>query len=292
MPRKTLESRRRSKRLKDQVLEKEPEVEEEVSQPKEYLLLTPRNPIRGSARGLRSSRAGGIEEEEEEKEEEEVHPLRLKLNGVDAEVYVSSAPPSLCASGRTTDLDAILSIIDDAQKFVFISVMNLLPLCQYCNPPRFWPAIDDRLREAACQRDVSVRLLISCWEHSDRSMFVYLKSLSVLSEEPLKCPIQVRIFKVPATEKQKKIPFSRVNHNKYMVTDRIAYIGTSNWSEDYFINTAGVGLIINQTGAATNSPGTAQSQLKAVFERDWNSDHALELGSADVKGCLHHREGV
>lgn len=30
---------------------------------------------------------------------------------------------------------------------------------------------------------------------------------------------------VPASPKQKEIPFARVNHNKYMVTDRIAYIG-------------------------------------------------------------------
>lgn len=34
-----------------------------------------------------------------------------------------------------------------------------------------------------------------------------------------------RLFVVPASPKQKEIPFARVNHNKYMVTDRIAYIG-------------------------------------------------------------------
>ncbi|XP_041035851.1 5'-3' exonuclease PLD3-like isoform X2 [Carcharodon carcharias] len=220
------------------------------------------------------------------------HPLRLKLNGIDAEVYVSSAPPSLCASGRTGDLDAILSIIDDAQEFIFISVMDLIPLCRYCKPPRFWPAIDDRLRKAACQRGVSVHLLISCWEHSYPPMFVYLKSLSVLNKQPLSCPIQVRIFNVPATKEQKKIPFSRVNHNKYMVTDHIAYIGTSNWSEDYFIRTAGVGLIINQTEGTPGSPDTVQSQLKAVFNRDWDSDHALDLDSKDMKHCRSRQEDV
>ncbi|XP_078061043.1 5'-3' exonuclease PLD3-like isoform X2 [Mustelus asterias] len=219
-------------------------------------------------------------------------PMRLKLNGIDAEVYISSAPPSLCPAGRTTDLDAILSVIDDAREFVSISVMDMVPVCRYCHPQRFWPAIDDHLREAACQRKVSVRLLISCWEHSYEPMFVYLKSLSVLAERPLSCPIQVRIFKVPATEAQRKIPFSRVNHNKYMVTDRIAYIGTSNWSEDYFIRTAGVGLVINQTGAPPNSPGTAQSQLKAVFERDWESEHALELNSEHVKHCRAGRQAA
>jgi phospholipase D3/4 len=32
-------------------------------------------------------------------------------------------------------------------------------------------------------------------------------------------------FKVPSTPEQAKIPFARVNHNKYMVTDNAAYIG-------------------------------------------------------------------
>lgn len=30
---------------------------------------------------------------------------------------------------------------------------------------------------------------------------------------------------VPANESQAKIPYARVNHNKYMVTDKVAYIG-------------------------------------------------------------------
>lgn len=34
---------------------------------------------------------------------------------------------------------------------------------------------------------------------------------------------------VPATPKQKEIPFARVNHNKYMVTDKIAYIGEAHF---------------------------------------------------------------
>ena len=34
-----------------------------------------------------------------------------------------------------------------------------------------------------------------------------------------------RLFVVPANPSQKLIPYARVNHNKYMVTDKIAYIG-------------------------------------------------------------------
>jgi len=39
------------------------------------------------------------------------------------------------------------------------------------------------------------------------------------------CINHQRLFRVPSTESQAEIPFGRVNHNKYMVTDNAAYIG-------------------------------------------------------------------
>lgn len=81
---------------------------------------------------------------------------------------------------------------------------------------------------------------------------------------------------MPATEDQKKIPFGRVNHNKYMVTDQIAYIGTSNWSGDYFIDTAGIGFVSQDTVHERNdNVTTLRSQLASIFERDWNSKYAV-----------------
>lgn len=50
--------------------------------------------------------------------------------------YHQSAPPQISARGRTDDLAAILSVIDDAKKFVFISVMDFLPANQYSKPLR------------------------------------------------------------------------------------------------------------------------------------------------------------
>uniref|UniRef100_A0A3Q4MXH2 Uncharacterized protein n=1 Tax=Neolamprologus brichardi TaxID=32507 RepID=A0A3Q4MXH2_NEOBR len=51
---------------------------------------------------------------------------------------------------------------------------------------------------------------------------------------------------------------------------------TSNWSGDYFVNTAGSALVVNQT-ASQSVESTVQSQLKAVFERDWNSGYSTPL---------------
>lgn len=88
-----------------------------------------------------------------------------------------------------------------------------------------------------------------------------------------------RRFICPATEDQAKIPFSRANHNKYMVTDNVAYIGTSNLSADYFINTAGVGLVMEEDSQfdQNETSNSIRRDLASVFERDWNSHFSVEL---------------
>lgn len=54
--------------------------------------------------------------------------------------------------------------------------------------------------------------------------------------------------------------------------------GTSNWSGDYFVTTAGVGLVISQHAPQPVWKTKAlQSQLRAVFNRDWHSEFAVHL---------------
>lgn len=45
-----------------------------------------------------------------------------------------------------------------------------------------------------------------------------------LSKNNTGCMLQ-RLFVVPTTAEQSKIPYARVNHAKFMVTDNVAYIG-------------------------------------------------------------------
>lgn len=92
-----------------------------------------------------------------------------------------------------------------------------------------------------------------------------------------------RHFIVPGTKQQQKIPFARVNHNKYMVTDNTAYIGTSNWSGDYYTDTAGVTFVLHDPIFDRNtSHSTIRSQLQSIFERDWNSEYAHPLNFSEV----------
>ncbi|XP_074708696.1 5'-3' exonuclease PLD3-like [Strix uralensis] len=215
-------------------------------------------------------------------------PLELKLNDTDAAVYFSSSPPALCAAGRTQDLGALLGVIDAAEAFVDVAVMSYLPTTEFSHPQRFWPAIDNRLRKAVFERRVKVRLLVGCWRHSRVTMFPFLKSLAAIADNQTHYSVAVRLFMVPASAAQAQIPYARVNHNKYMVTEKAAYIGTSNWSGDYFTRTAGSALVVNQTlspssaGTATvPAAGTIREQLQAVFERDWSSRYSADISDAE-----------
>ncbi|NXY84181.1 PLD3 Phospholipase, partial [Alcedo cyanopectus] len=209
-------------------------------------------------------------------------PLILKLNDSDSAVYFSSSPPPLCAAGRTQDLGAILGVIDAARDFVDVAVMSYLPTTEFSYPQRFWPPIDDRLRTAAFERHVAVRLLVACWGHSKATMFPFLRSLAALADNQTSYNVQVRLFIVPSSPAQASIPYARVNHNKYMVTEKAAYIGTSNWSGDYFLRTAGSALVVEESagGAATGATGatTVREQLRAVFQRDWTSQYSVDIG--------------
>ncbi|XP_066550647.1 5'-3' exonuclease PLD4 isoform X2 [Amia ocellicauda] len=205
------------------------------------------------------------------------NPMLVNISGGAASIYIAGSPPSFCASGRTTDLDAILSAIEGADRFIDVAMMEYFPTSRYLRPYQYWPLIDNALRKSALERHVRIRLLISSWESSDPAMLLYLKSLSALNGPPSIMSIEVKLFIVPVGN-HSDIPYTRLNHNKYMVTDKVAYIGTSNWSADYFTSTAGVGLVISQEHQKSNPRRqTFKEQLESVFERDWSSTFAINL---------------
>jgi len=205
-------------------------------------------------------------------------PMNLTLHNDTFQTYLSSSPPPFSPLGRSDDIDAVINVIQRAEKFIYIAVMDYFPLTIYTPKVKFWPEIDNALRAAAVEHKVNVKLLISKWNHSRHSEDYFLKSLADITRSFTQTSIEVRHFIVPSTSDQSKIPFARVNHNKYMVTDNTAYIGTSNWSGDYFIDTAGIGLVVHDPMDNRNiSHITIRSQLQAVFERDWNSKYAYPL---------------
>ena len=79
---------------------------------------------------------------------------------------------------------------------------------------------------AILERNVNVKLLFSLWDHTKSEMEYFMKSLAALNNIKEGASVEAQFFKVPAfTPDQADIPYARVNHNKYMVTDKHGYIG-------------------------------------------------------------------
>ncbi|KAM6961293.1 5'-3' exonuclease PLD4 [Aplochiton taeniatus] len=203
------------------------------------------------------------------------HPLVLKDGNAPISVYLTGSPPSFCPATRTLDLEAILSVIRGAQDYVHVSVMDYFPTTRFHHPQRYWPVIDDALRKTAFERNVKIRMLISCGRNSDPAMLPFLRSLEAMHDPSHNISIQVKLYILPLGN-QSDIPYSRVNHNKFMVSEKVAYIGTSNWAADYFSTTAGVGLVASHPGSQ-GGHGSLHAQLGAVFIRDWTSQFAVRL---------------
>ncbi|QEJ79294.1 phospholipase-D-like protein [Goatpox virus] len=200
------------------------------------------------------------------------NPLSLINNNY--KVFIASSPPSLSKNNGTDDLYSLLSAIKNAEKFIYISVMNYIPVIYQNNKTLFWPDVDIELRKAAIDKRISIKLLVSFWDHTPLIMKGFLKSLKDINYKNIN--IEVRFFIIP--KNQLNIPYTRVNHTKYMVTDKVAYVGTSNWLGNYFNDTCGVSLnIIDFNELAI------RSKLENIFIRDWNSVYSFPISYVTPK---------
>ncbi|VDP60259.1 unnamed protein product, partial [Heligmosomoides polygyrus] len=152
--------------------------------------------------------------------------------------------------------------------------------------------LDEAIRRAAFERQVKVRFLYSRWSHTSAKYYSYLHSLQDLSSQlpcvystSNKCirygSIDVRLIQVPDMQ-YGNIPFSRVYHNKYFVTESALYLGTSNWTPDYWKYTAGIGMVVRSDD--TSQKSYLVSQFAQIFERDWNSNYTIPLSYFDNNG--------
>ncbi|XP_065674450.1 5'-3' exonuclease PLD3 isoform X2 [Hydra vulgaris] len=199
-------------------------------------------------------------------------PMLTHINNVLSKLYWSASPPEFCPPNRSSELSSILDLINAAKEFIYISVMDYQAAIIYSQPQTFWPVIDDALRGAVYNRRLTVFILSSLWNYTSPDQIAFLKSLNEFGKiSRNNSSLQVKLFKIPSSS----IPYTRVSHNKFMVTDNSALVSTSNWSGDYFVSTGGVSLVFNQTGFA--SPNNVQHKLKKLFLRDWTSRFALNI---------------
>jgi phospholipase D3/4 len=224
------------------------------------------------------------------------NPLRLALNGEQCGVFISGCPKEVLGKGRTWDGDSLVYTIDDARKSVCISVMDFAPAGLFSRPsmgppiadegiiptdtPVWWPLLTDALLSAVLTRKLYVRLLVSKWAHTSALIEPMLRALQSAADAGRADPfmssgqLEIKLFMVPGwnstSGSNRKFPgHTRVNHTKYIVTDRRINIGTSNMTWDYFASTAG-------SSFNTDHPALVRT-LQSVFDRDWASSYAWRL---------------
>ena len=223
-------------------------------------------------------------------------PLRVRLGDEDGDVVLSGAPRELCVGQRPFDEDLLVATILDARTSVCVNVMDFAPvsLRAPADPdavagvdepaaPVWWPALVDALVQAVTTNAVHARLLVSEWAHTSPVVAPYLVALDATARAAAANPrvapgtLEIRRFRVPGWRRtvrtdDGRAPYpghTRVNHAKYIVTDRRINVGTSNMTWDYFSGTAG-------TSFNADNPSLVR-RLQDLFERDWDSDYALPL---------------
>lgn len=223
-------------------------------------------------------------------------PLSLTLNGEPGGMFLTGCPAELLGSGRTWDGDGIIHTIDDARESVCVSVMDFAPIGLYARTSTgapvgdepvipndtvvWWPSFADAILSAVLTRKVYVRLLVSKWAHTSGLIEPLLRALQMTADAGradrylTAGQLEIKLFIIPGWDStsggSRKYPgHTRVNHTKYIVTDRRINIGTSNMTWDYFSSTAGSSFNADHP--------TLVRTLQAVFDRDWASSYAWRL---------------
>jgi phospholipase D3/4 len=224
------------------------------------------------------------------------NPLPLELDGEPGGVFLTGAPDEVRGSGRTWDGEGLVYTIHDARKSVCVSVMDFAPVSLYrrqiAGPPLgdegaipndspvWWPSLFDALISAVLTRRVYVRLLVSQWAHTSGLIGPFLSALQKAADAGRASnyltagQLEIKQFIIPGWDStsgsDRQYPgHTRVNHTKYIVTDRRINIGTSNMTWDYFASTAG-------SSFNANHPALVRT-LQAVFDRDWASSYVWRL---------------
>lgn len=182
-------------------------------------------------------------------------PVAIQYKGEETLVTSALSPQKLLPDDALWDLPQILALIQQAKTRIDIQLLNYTTM-NY-DKTKF-TEIDDALI-AAAQRGVHVRLMVSDWSKRGK----YIKDLQRLEQIP---NIDTKMLVVPEAARG-FIPFARTIHSKFMLVDQDGtWLGTSNWSGDYFYNSRNVGLVAK--GQKLNA------DLSKSFEHYWESEYA------------------
>ncbi|OGQ93122.1 MAG: hypothetical protein A2284_05630 [Deltaproteobacteria bacterium RIFOXYA12_FULL_61_11] len=168
------------------------------------------------------------------------------------------SPAKLPVQGFGDGLETFVELIDSARSSIRSEVMTY-SLTGYDKSVR--DDLDAAFRRAAA-RGVKISFLVSDWNNR-RPNIDEVKRLAALPG------IEVKITTIPQAE-EGFVPYARVDHAKIMVVDdEVGWVGTSNFSPDYFTGSRNLELVFKYPAEV--------KKLAKSFDQVWNSPYARRL---------------
>lgn len=178
-------------------------------------------------------------------------PRRIEDERGSHELTPVFSPRALLPEGARWDSDALTVLIDGARDSVKLQLLSY---------GTYAPLENALLRAAS--RGVRVSLLVSDWSLSS-SKQKDLKRLQTAEGMTVK-------FTAIPEHSSGFISFARVEHCKYLLADDTrAWIGTSNWSPDYFLESRNTGIILRSKPLCV--------LLHEKYAMSWNGPYATTI---------------
>ena len=175
---------------------------------------------------------------------------------------IVATPNTLLPSGIGSELDRMTQALRGAKTKIRL---QLLSYAVKGYDGQAWSHMDQLLRDAA-KRGVLVEIMLADWSKKPPKV----EAIQALAAVP---NISIKFITIPPWSGG-HIPFARVVHAKYMTVDsHWSWIGSSNFSGDYFLNCRNVGLMVRGRGMV--------QELDRWFHRVWVSSYA-ELVDPDT----------
>ncbi|MFA6233986.1 MAG: phospholipase D-like domain-containing protein [Bacteroidota bacterium] len=190
-------------------------------------------------------------------------PLTISdRNGVH-EITPVFSPRLLLPDGARWDADALAERIDRARDSVKLQVLSY----------GSYPLLEDALLRAAA-RGVHVSVLVSDWSLSSSKQ----KDLKRLQRTE---GVTVKFTVIPE-HSSGFISFARVEHCKYLLVDEAdAWIGTNNWSPEYFLASRNAGFMLHSPSLCT--------VLLEKFAMSWDGPYAATI-DPEIKYTARKRD--
>lgn len=175
--------------------------------------------------------------------------------GDEVRAVLAASPQAGLPQGVPWDLPLLVEMMDAARDSVHL---QLLSYGVSDREGRLFDDLDRALRRAAV-RGAKVRIILADWAATKHAV-PWLKSLAAVPG------LEIRLTTIPP-HPDGFIPYARVEHAKYLTVDgRALWVGTSNWSRDYFFESRNLGLFLDGAGAPRDAD--------AFFNRSWHGPYA------------------